>query len=54
MNEKEMVAHIKMLTKIIEKQNEYSDRLQRNFYNTERAISILQRKVAILEGMKDE
>lgn len=53
MNEKEMVAHIKMLAKIIEKQNEYAERLSRNFYNMDRQISSLQFKIAKLEGMKD-
>lgn len=54
MNEKEMVAHIKMLTKIIEKQNEYAERLTRSFYNMDRQISVLHFKIGKLEGMKSE
>lgn len=54
MNEKEMIAHIKILTKIIEKQNEYSEQLQRKNYNTERQISVLHYKLAKIEGMKDK
>lgn len=49
-----MVAHIKMLTKIIAKQNEYTERLTRNFYNMERQISVLHFKIAKLEGMEDK
>ncbi len=54
MNEKEMVLHIKALTKIIEKQADFNEKLQRNFYNIERQISVLHFKLGKLEGMKDD
>ena len=49
-----MVALIKSLTKIIEKQNEYNERLARYNHATERHISVLHFKIAKLEGMKNE
>ncbi|MFB1501489.1 hypothetical protein [Thiocapsa sp. N5-Cardenillas] len=54
MNEKDMVLHIKALTKVIEKQNDYTEQLIRRFYNMERELSILQRRMARCEGLKDE
>ena len=54
MNEKEMMAHIKMLSKIIQTQNEYTERLLRNFYGIERQLSVLHFKLAKLEGMKEK
>jgi hypothetical protein len=53
MNEKEMIALIKALTRVIEKQNEYASELTRRFYNTERTISVLLFQLARLKGMKD-
>jgi hypothetical protein len=38
----------------IEKQNEYNEQLQRNFYNTERQIIILQRRIATLGRTQGE
>lgn len=49
-----MIAHIKHLTRIIDKQTEYNERLQRSMYNTERQISVLHFKIGKLEGMKDK
>lgn len=54
MNDKDMIGHIKALTRIIDKQTEYNERLQRNLYNMERQISILHYKIGKLEGMKSE
>jgi hypothetical protein len=54
MTEKEMVAHIKYLTKIIEKQAQYAEVLQRNFYNINRQISVLSFNVGKIQGMKDD
>lgn len=54
MNEKEMIMHIKALTRIIDKQVDYTERLQRNLYNMERQISVLHFKIGKLEGMRDE
>jgi hypothetical protein len=53
MNEKEIIMHIKALTRIIDKQVEYNERLQRNLYNMERQISVLHFKIGRLEGMRD-
>jgi septal ring factor EnvC (AmiA/AmiB activator) len=49
----EMIMHIKSLTRIIDKQVESSERLQRNLYNMERQISVLHFKIGKLEGMRD-
>ena len=54
MTEKEMFSHIKALTRIIDKQTEYNERLQRNMYNMERQLSVLHFKIGKLEGMKDK
>ena len=54
MNEKDMALHIKALTKVIEKQTDYAEQLIRRFYNMEREISILHRRLARIEGIKDE
>lgn len=54
MNEKEMVAHIKALTKLIGRQTDYAEQLIRRFYNMERELSILQRRMARCEGLKDD
>lgn len=50
MNDKEMTAHIKALTKVIEMQSKYAEELMRRFYNMERTISILNIKVMKLKG----
>lgn len=49
-----MSAHIKALTKVIEKQAEYAEQLMRRFYTMERSITILQFKLAKLEGMNQD
>ena len=51
MNEKEMVAHIKALTRVIEKQTEYSEQMTRKFYNIDRHLSVLSFRVGELQGM---
>ena len=52
MNEKEMILHIKSLTKIIEKQFEYNEQLMRKFLSLDRELSILQVRLARQEGIK--
>ena len=54
MNDREMATHIKALTKVIDKQAEYAEQLTRRFYNMEREISILQRRLANIEGFKNK
>ena len=44
-----MRSHIKNLAKIIEKQTEHSEQMLRRFYNNEREISFLNRRVERLE-----
>jgi hypothetical protein len=52
MTEKEMVSHIKALSRIIEKQNSHVEQISRNFYSVNRELSILQVRLARLEGIK--
>lgn len=52
MNEKEMVAHIKSLTKVIERQAEYAEQMNRNFTSISRQISAIVGRVSRLEGYK--
>lgn len=54
MNEKEMAKHIKALTKVIDRQAEYAEQMMRRFFNTDRSITILQRQLERLQGMKDD
>jgi len=49
-----MIAHIKALTRIIEKQNSYSEQLTRNFNTLNRQISVLQFRIANLQGLKND
>jgi hypothetical protein len=50
--EKEMVSHIKSLTRIIEKQEAHTDNLIRNFSTVHRQISYLVARISKLEGIK--
>lgn len=50
MNDKEMTAHIKALTKIIELQSKYLEQLMRKFTTIERTISFLSIRVERLKG----
>lgn len=52
MTEKDMVSHIKALTKVIERQAEYAEQMNRKFASFERSVSILAFRLAKLEGMK--
>lgn len=54
MNEKEMTQHIKALTKVIEKQAEYAEQLNRNFTSLNRQISYILTRLGKLEGHNDE
>jgi len=50
MNEKEMSAHIKALTKIIENQVKYAQESMQRFYNMERTISVLNMQMERIKG----
>lgn len=50
MTDKEMTAHIKALTKIMELQSKYAEQLMRQFYNMERTISVLNIQMERLKG----
>lgn len=52
MNEKDMVKHIKELTKVIQNQNEYVESLTRNFTSINRIIANITARVSRLEGYK--
>lgn len=52
MNEKEMVAHIKALTKVIERQAEYAEQMNRNSTSISRQIAAIVSRIARLEGYK--
>ena len=52
MNEKDMVKHIKELTKVIQNQNEYVESLTRNFTSINRIIAHITARVSRLEGYK--
>lgn len=52
MNEKEMVAHIKALTKVIEKQNSAIEQMNRRFASIDRQVSLLSFQVGRLQGLK--
>ena len=54
MNEKEMVSHIKALTKVIERQAEYAEQLHRNFTSLNRQVMNMFQRICRLEGYKDE
>jgi hypothetical protein len=52
MNEKEMTAHIKALTKVIERQAEYAEQMNRNYTSTSRQLAAIVSRLARLEGYK--
>jgi hypothetical protein len=52
MNDKEMVKHIKELTKVIQNQNEYIDTLANNFRSMDRRIDHVVTRLFRLEGLK--
>lgn len=52
MNESEMVKHIKQLTKVIEKQVESVEQMNRSFAAIDRQVSMLAFQVGKLQGMK--
>jgi hypothetical protein len=54
MNEKEMVAHIKALTKVIERQAEYAEQLNSFYSNLNSRVMNLLQRINRLEGYKDE
>ena len=54
MTEKEMAQQIKNLTKVIEKQAEYAELINRNFTSIIRDISRLNLRIMRLEGFKIE
>lgn len=54
MNEKEVKALINRLMKIIERQLDYCDKMERRLYNVDRQISVLQYRLGKIEGMNDE
>lgn len=54
MNEKEMVDHIKALTKVIVKQNDRDEQLIRRFYNMDWQITIIQNQLQKLQGIKED
>lgn len=45
-----MVAHIKALTKVIERQAEYAEQMNRNFTSINRQIAALVSRINRLEG----
>lgn len=47
-----MVAHIKALTKVIERQAEYAEQMNRNFTSISRQIAAIVSRIARLEGYK--
>ena len=52
MNDKEMTAHIKALTKVIERQAEYAEQLTRNFTAIYRQLSHLTARISRAENLK--
>ena len=52
MNGKEMAAHIKALTKVIERQAEYAEQMNRNHPITSRQITVILSRLARLEEYK--
>jgi hypothetical protein len=54
MNEKEMCAHIKLLTTIIKEQSEALQHFHTSMRGLHREIVILFSKVGRLEGRKDD
>ena len=54
MNEKEMAAHIKALTKVIERQAEYAEQWNRNFITILRQTANIVSRLSRLEGLQDE
>jgi hypothetical protein len=52
MNEKEMVAHIKALTRVIERQAEYAEQVNRSALSISRQIANIMSRLTKLEGYK--
>jgi hypothetical protein len=54
MNEKDMVLHIKALTKVIERQAKYAEQLNQTFTSLNRRLANVIARISRLEGLKDE
>jgi hypothetical protein len=52
MTEKEMAAHIKALTKVIERQAQHTESLSRNSMYLQKQMSYIMARIAKLEGIK--
>ena len=52
MNESDMVKHIKALTKVIEKQAEYAEQINRNFTSLHRILANIVSRLSRLEELK--
>jgi len=54
MIESEMVKHIKLLTKVIEKQAQCAEQMNSRFASFERLIAIQAYQIGILQGMRED